>query len=293
MLEARRFTVYSRSKSAGCQWVPLPRKERRYKPRGSLSLSVRVSRQVGQHTHFMAVLSNLLRPLPAARRAYSVFSKPGGRYFNSAKPPKVGPVTNKGKVDASNTSNDAAPSKDQSTPLQPGATVTAEGALSSGLTILSSPVHPVINPQDLKLHQFFSLHRPLLLASQPASTIFQTSPLPLPFNIPSKSDAEATQLDGLEDPLEASAEDDADAARLLARAMVVNRIGPSMAWEQTLQRLGLDVTRGRAEEVRMAEAEFEVYLDSTKRKRRRKMKKHKWVQPDISMGLMLTFFRPG
>ena len=75
--------------------------------------------------------------------------------------------------------------------------------------------------------------------------------------------------------LEASPEADADAARQLARAIVVNRVGASIAWEETLKRLGLDVTSGRAEEVSLAEAEFEMYMDSTKRKRRKKMKKHK------------------
>lgn len=42
-----------------------------------------------EHLLLMAVLSALLhRPLPTTRRAYSIFSKPGGgRYFNSAKPP--------------------------------------------------------------------------------------------------------------------------------------------------------------------------------------------------------------
>ena len=43
-------------------------------------------------------------------------------------------------------------------------------------------------------------------------------------------------------------------------------------------KLGLDVTEGRAEEISQAQAEFDMYMDSTKRKRRRKMKKHKYVQ---------------
>ena len=55
----------------------------------------------------------------------------------------------------------------------------------------------------------------------------------------------------------------------------MHRVGASLAWDETLRRLGLDDAAGRAAEVSMAEAEFELYMDSTKRKRRKKMKKHK------------------
>ena len=68
---------------------------------------------------------------------------------------------------------------------------------------------------------------------------------------------------------------DADTARQLARAMVVQRVGASLAWDETLRKLGLDDSAGRAAEISLAEAEFEMYMDSTKRKRRKKMKKHK------------------
>lgn len=229
------------------------------------------AQQLTSHS-FMAVLSQLLRPLPAARRAYSVFSKPGGgRYFNSAKPPKVSPSTGKGKVDVSNPSGDAVSAKDPSTSQPHGPQVVAEGLTSPIRPAAVTPVHPAFNPQDLKLHQFFSLHRPLLLASQPASIIFDSPPQP--FSISSKS--APAPPDVLAEPPEPTAEDDADTARQLARAMVVHRIGASTSWEHTLQRLGVDVTKGREEEIKLAEAEFQVYLDSTKRKRRKKMRTHK------------------
>ncbi|KAH9952095.1 hypothetical protein B0H21DRAFT_13295 [Amylocystis lapponica] len=229
----------------------------------------------------MSVLAQMLRPSPAsARRAYSVFSKAGGgRYFNSAKPHKVGPPTNKSKVDSSNASGDGSSSgavKDQSSP-QSAAPMAADGSPLVETILPAQPstitVHPAINPHDLKLHQFFSLHRPLLLMSQPASSIFDAGPTS--FTWPPKSPSERANLGNSDEPPEASPEEDADAARQLARTMVVNRVGASLSWEDTLKRLGLDVTAGRAEEVSLAEAEFEIYMDSTKRKRRKKMKKHK------------------
>lgn len=100
---------------------------------------------------------------------------------------------------------------------------------------------------------------------------------------PPEANAETVNAGSLEDPPEASPESDADAARQLARAMVVNRVSAALSWEQTLQKLGLDEAQGRAEEVDAAQAEFDAYMDSTKRKRRKKMKKHKCVYMFLSM----------
>ena len=85
----------------------------------------------------------------------------------------------------------------------------------------------------------------------------------------------SSHLGTIDDPPEASPESDADAARQLARALVANRVGAALTWEATLKRLGLDVAAEHEEEVCQAQAEFDMYMDSTKRKRRRKMKKHK------------------
>ncbi|KZT09625.1 uncharacterized protein LAESUDRAFT_646215 [Laetiporus sulphureus 93-53] len=223
----------------------------------------------------MAVLAHLLRPVPATRRAYSTFSKPGGgRFFNSSKPPKVVSGTTTTIIDA-NAASDAS-AKDQSSQQSPSTPAGSEAssALTSVLPVPSAAVsmHPGVNSHDLRLHQFFSLHRPLLLMSQPTSMIFESAATP--FSIPPKA-TPAVSVDGLNEPPEATPEEDADAARLLARALVINRVAPSIAWENTLQKLGLDLSEGRAEEVKLAEAEFDAYMDSTKRKRRKKMKKHK------------------
>ena len=224
----------------------------------------------------MSVLAHLLRPAAGARRAYSAFSKPGGgRFFVPAKHLKDAPSPSKTNVDSSN-GDAATPLKDDSASVSSGAAQTSDAPMTSPTFTLSPnyvPVHPHINAQDLKLHQFFSLHRPLLTLSQPPSSLFESHSTPFP--VTANPAPEATKYGSLEESLEASPEADADAARQLARAMVVNRIGASLAWEETLKRLGLDVTTGRAEEVSMAEAEFEMYMDSTKRKRRKKMKKHK------------------
>ncbi|KAI0636692.1 hypothetical protein C8Q77DRAFT_518513 [Trametes polyzona] len=222
----------------------------------------------------MSVLAHLLRPAAGARRAYSAFSKPGGgRFFVPAKHLKDAPSTGKTNVDSPNGDVSATPSKDDAGPMNPQ---NADASISpTNLTMSShfTPVHPRIHPQDLKLHQFFSLHRPLLTLSQPPSALFESHSSLFP--APPTAAPEGAKYGNLEESAEASPEADADAARQLARAMVVNRIGASLAWEDTLKRLGLDVTSGRAEEVSMAEAEFELYMDSTKRKRRKKMKKHK------------------
>ena len=234
----------------------------------------------------MRALSTLLRPLPATRRAYSIFSKPGGgRYFNSSKPITSASNSSKSKVESSaaGTSSDVAASGavvDEAAVPQSAVSVSPEAkpvAASPplGVNFTPYPVHPPVNQHDLKLHQFFSLHRPLLTVSQPISSLFEASPTPFAF--PPTLPSDEVEMGSLEDPPEASPESDADAARQLARALVVNRVGAALSWEATLKRLGLDVTEGRAEEISQAQAEFDMYMDSTKRKRRRKMKKHKYA----------------
>lgn len=64
---------------------------------------------------------------------------------------------------------------------------------------------------------------------------------------------------GVEDP-----EADADTARLLARAMVVQRVQSSREWATVLSNLGLE------------NEEMIVEMDSVKRKRRKKITKHKY-----------------
>jgi hypothetical protein len=138
----------------------------------------------------------------------------------------------------------------------------------------------VVNAKDFKLHQFFSLHRPLLLLPTPSSIL-----TPAPTNVDlsdlnGAADVNSAHSWLLDEFPEASMDADAAAARQLTRALTINHAGATVAWEDTLRRLGLDVDRD-AERVNMQQQlkrEWqEVMMDSTKRKRRRKMKKHKSV----------------
>lgn len=73
---------------------------------------------------------------------------------------------------------------------------------------------------------------------------------------------------------------DAEAARQLHHSMTMSRVGAAIEWEETLKALGIDVSKD-VERVHLQEQwdrEWkEVMMDSVKRKRKRKMKKHKWV----------------
>jgi len=141
--------------------------------------------------------------------------------------------------------------------------------------------HQTISPKDFKMHQFFSLHRPLLLIGQPAS-IFRPVPPnhPLIGALPSETEMANAQkrLDGAYMDSFIDADADAEAARQLTRALTMSKAGSTVSWEDTLKNLGLDVSKDmdRVNLQQQFEKEWEdVMMDSTKRKRRKKMKKHK------------------
>jgi hypothetical protein len=258
----------------------------------------------------MSFLPRLFKPPPANCRAYSSFfsSKPGGsRYFNSAKPPKPVVPSGRAKVESGNTSvasSDGTGSSNAgsgSSKMKVGgaeenssipASNPADAARSPSSLPFTSPsavtsqfhqqVHPTISSQDFKLHQFFSLHRPLLLISQPPSIIFESAPQDAPLVQPpeelSKTLLQSGQFASLDDPPESSFETDADAARQLAHTLVQSRVGGIVSWQNTLARLGLDGESTQDSAVNAKESAhewFTIYADSTKRKKRKKMKKHK------------------
>ncbi|KAH9170400.1 hypothetical protein EDB89DRAFT_1907770 [Lactarius sanguifluus] len=232
---------------------------------------------------------NSFRPIrQPSTRAYSLFSKPpGGRFFNSSKPPKVVPsasAKSPSRVEASTANNNSnsndpqqASSSSPDDPSVPPSPVPSASpphtpslpAFASPPTVLAS--HPPLSAPDLRLHQFFAQHRPLVL-SQPAAVLFDASPTLVlgPTRTQAPSAAPAT----LDNPPETTPEADADTARLLARALAMNAVSSSASWDATLHRLGLNPAEGRAAESAALEG-LAVQLDSTHRKRRKKMKKHK------------------
>ncbi|KAJ3573784.1 hypothetical protein NP233_g2206 [Leucocoprinus birnbaumii] len=149
--------------------------------------------------------------------------------------------------------------------------------------------HPSVNSKDFKIHQFFSLHRPLLLISNPPS-IFQSPPADTPLFRSSNAEAKNVEdqlppspftnlnLDGTYAGAAAGVDGDAETARQLHHSMTMTRVGATVDWEDTLRALGIDVSKD-VERVRLQEQwdrEWEeVMMDSTKRKKKKKMKKHK------------------
>lgn len=244
----------------------------------------------------MSRLGRLLPSIAAARRSYSIFSSKsgGGRYFNSAKPSKViAPSTSKATPASSagtnNASSSAAPepsdskltedlsaSSSQQAAPEARHPFASHNAFSSGPATAASPLtdfapsspHPSLKPSDLVLHRFFALHRPCLLLNQPTAALFESAP-PAPSASTSKPPA---SLGTIDDPPVASPEADADAARQLSRALVMNRVGNLADWEEAMGRLGLHEVKEPVPPVPAG-----ISMDSVKRKRRKKMKKHKYA----------------
>jgi len=132
------------------------------------------------------------------------------------------------------------------------------------------------------MHQFFSLHRPLLLASDPSSLFRPVQPHQPLFRADAASEGASPARIFSEWPQSSMSPMDADAeaARQLTRALTMSKAGASIAWEDTLRHLGLDVSKGADRvglEELLAKEKHDVLMDSTKRKRRKKMKKHKYV----------------
>ncbi|KAF5373784.1 hypothetical protein D9758_000669 [Tetrapyrgos nigripes] len=241
----------------------------------------------------MTSLARFIRT-PANRRTYSSFfsSKPGGggRYFNPTKSNKSVPSTIK--------KNDG----DRHVAASPSCTADSVDTLSgsdskmngetglgkerdvdasiSQATFTQPPLHSILDAKEFKLHQFFSVHRPLLLLSSPSSILASAPPSSVfSFANPSRiAETEATPSNLLDNPPETSPEGDTETARQLTYALTMNHAGAAAEWEMTLRRLGLDIDAD-ADRVGLQERldkEFQdVMMDSTKRKRKKKMKKHK------------------
>ena len=276
----------------------------------------------------MPALSRLLY-LPASRRTFSSYfssKSGGGRYFNSAKSPKsavvgskanvkndtssevqkdgtqsasapsVSSVVNTGTIgdaQASSTTNSSASSSVSGVSENSGSVTSQSSSLADAFAEFNQHHIPQISisSKDFKTHQFFSLHRPLLLINQPSS-IFRSIPHNQPLFGPLQQEADKLkQQFGLETSTDPFIDADAEAARQLTRALTMSKAASTLAWENTMKHLGLDVSKDadRVNLQQQFDKEWEeVMLDSTKRKRRKKMKKHKWVPL-----FALTLFRFG
>ncbi|KAG6816903.1 hypothetical protein H0H87_001856 [Tephrocybe sp. NHM501043] len=221
----------------------------------------------------MSALARFLRAPPASRRAYSsFFSSKVAVKAAAAKPSKAAV-----KAAAANVAAEPVADPVQPTELPSPDTLSAPAATEPAPhTACPAPdfhLHPLLNPKDFKLHQFFSLHRPLLLLARPHSILESAN---APSFLPEANHKLPHWL--LDEFPEATPDADAAAARQLARAMTMTHAGAAVAWEATLRRLGLDVTKD-ADRVGLQEKwdkEWQdVLMDSTKRKRKKKMRKHK------------------
>jgi hypothetical protein len=250
----------------------------------------------------MSAFSRLLH-VPASRRTYSSFfssKSGGGRYFNSTKKNATVALKNNANVDPSEAKKESVQSgpanQDTGATQNPIADAqpsqTASGSASTDESPKTVTPHTnafaersnnslmpqlFITPKDFQTHQFFSLHRPLLLISHPASIFRPVLPNHSIFDPLQSSTAQQNPL-GFDPSSEPSVDADAEAARQLTRALTMNKAGATVSWEDTLKHLGLDVTQ-EADRVNLQQ-QFdkdwrEVMMDSTKRKRRKKMKKHK------------------
>ena len=242
----------------------------------------------------MAALSRFINA-PASRRSFSSYfsSKAGGgRYFNSTKPGKPGVVAANGapkpdtaaaaeaQPDGSVQSSPSSPlAEPQATPSAPA--VAAESPSPTAHLPTISHMPPLaVSAKDFKMHQFFALHRPLLLIGQPTALFRGVAPgQPLFAGAPAAQPGLGSGLGlGLDAPLDPFVDADAEAARQLTRALTVARAEAALSWERTLKHLGIDVAQDADRAglpAQFAREWAEVMLDSTKRKRRRKMKKHK------------------
>lgn len=201
----------------------------------------------------MISFRRLVPTAAGTRRAYSFFSSNsgGGRPSNSSKPSKV-PTAKAATQPTSPTSPvTETPNGTPAGPKEQPVQSMLKDFSRSALTLPPIGPHPQPPLPSLLLHSFFSLHRPLLLLPNPVATLFKPPP-------PSHSNANAAAPEEHHDDPEA----DADTARMLSRAQVVHRVGSETQWTEVISRLGL-------------ETENTVYMDSVKRKRRKKISKHK------------------
>ncbi|KAG8905204.1 hypothetical protein FRB99_000473 [Tulasnella sp. 403] len=216
----------------------------------------------------------------SARRTYSFFSnKPGGGRFSNANKQHKVPTVAKATAAPSTSPTPAVPGASDATPQTvPSVTATSESSPKASTSpkdaevdaVVPSPpllsfsdlgpqapqFHPHPNLPTLHLHNFFALERPLLLLSQPVNSLFEA-------HAQQPSPSQHSGLGPMEGSLVDDPEADVNAARLLARSLVMHRVGNTVDWSEIMTKLGV-------------KDEVYIELDSVKRKRKKKMNKHRY-----------------
>jgi hypothetical protein len=210
------------------------------------------------------------------KRSYSSFfsSKGGGRYFNANGKPVNGGErvpANTGKAQAQQQQGEgqapAVGEPTKSAPEQQTKKVQAESVIQQPTTTLPPPPpHSHLAPRDLQLHQFFSLHRPLLSLSAPSifqpPSVFTTKP--------------SSQAAPWEEDEESEDEGRSDgAALMLWHSLINSKLRSSMDFHSALANLGSLESKDMQRAVEKETNKVRISMDSTKRKRRKKMSKHK------------------
>jgi len=253
----------------------------------------------------MSALGRIFYRLPASQRLYSSFGS--GRFFNSSKTPVVAAKSKSDRSDSTPKDSPAAAKTQQkvgsapdAAPQEPASESTKNSTVSPSPSSSSPPAHlstqrsymsshPTVSSRDFKIHHFFSLHRPLLLISHPLS-IFESPPADTPLfrSLASLSDRVDTpdtekllqltdwSTEKMPKGLSVFLNQHVETMMQLQRSIIVARAGATVDWKKTLKVLGIDKSEEpKRDSVREQCDREEVLMDSTKRKRRKKMKKHK------------------
>jgi len=143
-----------------------------------------------------------------------------------------------------------------------------EPDIRPSVTMPPPPPHPILTARDLQIHQFFSLHRPLL-------TLYSPSPFLIPSTVFSTKTSVQQAAPWEED---SDAEEDAQSdgtALALWHSLINSKLKSSIDFHSVLANLGSQESRDMKQAVENEVLKVRISMDSTQRKRRKKMSKHK------------------
>lgn len=208
----------------------------------------------------------------AARpRSYSFFSSRGngsGRYFTGNGRPSTPaqPAAQQPLQSSVKTSTSSDKPEEQKKEAADKSPKRSKPAIKATHLATTKPLsHPTLSPRDMFIHQLFALHRPLL--SLPLRGTLSTDPS-------IKSGHRTLYYTG-----EGEAEDVEDEAHTtalqLGHSIMSTTITSNLAFHKSMARLGLPDAVNMEAAVAKELRDGGILLDSTKRKKRKKMTKHK------------------